>query len=287
MSQSDRQILNCSRIKLLFIGDVIGEPGRRAIAAALPYLRASHDIDLVIANAENSAAGKGVTPAAAEALFELGVDVLTNGNHAWDRPEALDYIASEPRLLRPYNYPETTPGSGWLVVDTARGYKVAVLNLLGNVFMSPQLGCPFAAADHALASKPDDVKLVVVDLHAEAASEKMALGWHLDGRVSAVFGTHTHVPTADQRILPGGTAYITDVGMTGCYDSIVGMDVQQSFARLIHKLPEPLEVADGEATFSAVLVHLDVESGVCRHIQRLRIDESEVLLQDLEAWAAF
>jgi metallophosphoesterase (TIGR00282 family) len=262
-------------MNLLFIGDVVGKPGRRAVAAHLARLRKYQRLDLVVANAENIAGGAGVTKDTAGELFDLGVDVLTNGNHAWDKKEALEYIATEPRLLRPHNYPAGTPGTGWFVATTAAGHKVGILNILGNVFMQPHLACPFACVDRALADKPDEVKLVLVDLHAEVTSEKMAMGWHLDGRVSAVLGTHTHVPTADERILPQGTAYITDVGMTGCYDSVIGMDTQKSLKRFLQKLPERFEVAEGEATLCAVLLDLDEKTGRARAIRRLRLRETE------------
>jgi len=261
-------------MKLLFIGDVVGQPGRRVITRELPRLRERLRLDLVVANAENIADGAGVTARTAAELFDAGVDVLTNGNHAWDKKEALAYIAAEPRLLRPYNYPDGTPGAGWFVAETAKG-RVGILNLMGNVFMHPHLACPFTAADRALAAKPEDVKLVLVDLHAEVTSEKMGMGWYLDGRVSAVVGTHTHVPTADERVLPKGTGYLTDVGMTGCYDSVIGMDIEKSLTRLIRKLPERFDVADGPGTLCAVLFDLDVETGRCRHIQRLRVEEGE------------
>jgi metallophosphoesterase (TIGR00282 family) len=200
--------------------------------------------------------------------------VLTNGNHAWDKKEALDYITTEPRLLRPHNYPDDTPGTGWFVATSGSGHKVGILNLMGNVFMHPHLACPFAAAERALAAKPDDVKMVLVDLHAEVTSEKMAMGWYLDGRVSAVVGTHTHVPTADERLLPRGTGYITDVGMTGCYESVIGMDTQKSLKRFVQKLPERFEVAEGIGTICGVLLYLDENSGLCRTITRLRVDEN-------------
>ena len=262
-------------MKLLFIGDVVGAPGRRVVARLLPALRKRLKLDLVAANAENVAGGAGVTKDTADALLALGVDVLTNGNHAWDKKEALDYIVTEPRLLRPHNYPDGTPGTGWFVAETAAGHKVGILNVMGNVFMHPHLACPFTCVDQALAAKPDDVKLVLVDLHAEVTSEKMAMGWYLDGRASAVVGTHTHVPTADERVLPNGTGYISDVGMTGCYDSVIGMDIQKSLKRFLQKLPERFEVAEGEATLCAVLLDLDEKTGVCRHIQRIRLRESE------------
>jgi len=261
-------------MNLLFIGDVVGQPGRRAIAGLLPALRQRLKLDLVVANAENIADGAGITRKTANELFAAGVDVLTNGNHAWDKKEALEYIATEPRLLRPHNYPDGTPGTGWFVANLASGHKLGILNLMGNVFMHPHLACPFAAAERALAAKPDDVKMVLVDLHAEVTSEKMAMGWHLDGRVSAVVGTHTHVPTADERILPRGTGYITDVGMTGCYDSVIGMDTQKSLKRFVQKLPERFEVAEGTGTICGVLLDLNEHSGLCRNITRLRVSEA-------------
>ncbi len=259
---------------LLFIGDVVGQPGRRAIANQLPALRQRLKLDLVVANAENIADGAGITKKTANELFAAGVDVLTNGNHAWDKKEALEYITTEPRLLRPHNYPEGTPGTGWLVVTTHAGHPVGVLNLMGNVFMHPHLACPFAAAEQVLTAKPKDVKIVLVDLHAEVTSEKMAMGWYLDGRVSAVVGTHTHVPTADERLLPQGTGYITDVGMTGCYDSVIGMDTQKSLKRFVQKLPERFEVAEGIGTLCGVLLDINEQSGLCRNISRLRISEA-------------
>jgi len=262
-------------MKMLFIGDVMGEPGLRAVRAHVMRLRQQHTLDLVVANAENVAGGNGVTPETAEALFAAGVDVLTNGNHAWDKKEALDYIRTEPRLLRPHNYPEGTPGSGWTVVTTRDGQRLGILNLLGTTFMQPVLDSPFLCADRTLAHKPQDVKMVFVDMHAETTSEKMAMGWHLDGRVSAVIGTHTHVPTADERILPKGTGYLTDTGMSGCYDSVIGLEVEKSLARFVHRLPAPFKPAEGEGTLCAVLLDLDEHSGRCRHIERVRLNESE------------
>ncbi len=260
-------------MQILFIGDVMGEPGLRAIETQLPRLRARLKPELVIVNAENIAGGNGVTRETAERLFAAGAEVLTNGNHAFDKHEALDYIETEPRLLRPHNYPESTPGAGFVVVKTANGHKIGVLSLLGTVFMHPSLSCAFAAAERALADKPADVKTVIVDIHAEATSEKMAMGWFLDGRVTAVLGTHTHVPTADERILPNGTAYLTDVGMTGCYDSVIGLDVGKSLKRFVHKLPECFDVAEGPATLCAALINVDPVTGLARNIERLRIEE--------------
>ena len=262
-------------MRMLFIGDVMGEPGMRAVDVHVQHLRERYTLDLVIANAENVAGGNGVTKETATALFDAGVDVLTNGNHAWDKREALDYIRTEPRLLRPYNYPDGTPGEGWYTATAANGHKIGVLNLLGTTFMEPKLGCAFRAADRALQRKPQDLKLVFVDMHAETTSEKMALAWYLDGRVSAVIGTHTHVPTADERILPKGTGFLTDVGMSGCYDSVIGLKVEQSLERFVNKLPARFEVAQGEGTLCAVLLDLDETSGRCHHIERVRLNESE------------
>jgi len=263
-------------MKLLFIGDVMGAPGLRALEAHLPTLRQTLQLDLVIANCENVAGGAGVTRAAAEALFALGVDVLTNGNHAWDQPEALAYIAQEPRLLRPCNYPPGTPGAGWYVAEV-RGQRVGVLNVMGTQLMQPALACPFVAVDEALARKPDDVRVVLVDVHAETTSEKWALAWYLDGRVSAVVGTHTHVPTADERVLPKGTAYITDVGMTGCYESVIGLDIAQSIERMARKLPGRWDVAEGVGTLCAVVIDVDEATGRSRSIRRLALDERPAL----------
>jgi metallophosphoesterase (TIGR00282 family) len=263
-------------MNLLFIGDVVGKPGQRVISEQLPLLRNRYKVDLVVANAENIADGAGITKKTAEELFAAGVDVMTNGNHAWDKKEALEYITTEPRLLRPHNYPDSTPGTGWFVTTIASGHRVAILNLMGNVYMHPTLACPFTAADRALTAKPEDVKMVLVDLHAEVTSEKMAMGWFLDGRVSAMVGTHTHVPTADERVLPQGTGYITDVGMTGCYDSVIGMDTQKSLKRFVLKLPERFEVAEGAGTLCGVLLDIDAETGLCREITRVRVMEAVV-----------
>ncbi len=264
-------------MKLLFIGDVMGPPGQRAIAAHIARLRKQHSLDLVVANAENIAGGNGVTKETAESLFALGVDVLTNGNHAWDKREALDYIRTEPRLLRPHNYPDGTPGSGWYIVTTRSGHKVGILNLLGTTFMQPVLSCPFACAERTLAQRPADVKMVFVDMHAETTSEKMAMGWYLDGRVSAVVGSHTHVPTADERILPKGTGFLTDVGMSGCYESVIGLKTEQSLQRFVQKLPARFEIAEGEGTLCAALLDLDDQTGRCRYIERIRLREHEAM----------
>jgi hypothetical protein len=260
-------------MQILFIGDVMGEPGLRVIEAHLPALRSRLKLELVVINAENVAGGAGITRATAQRLLAAGADVLTNGNHAWDKKEALDYIQTEPRLLRPANYPEGTPGNGWFVATSASGHKVGILNLLGTIFMHPVLSCPFAAAERALGGRPADVKTVIVDMHAETTSEKTAMGWFLDGRVSAVLGTHSHIPTADERVLPDGTGYITDVGMTGCYYSVIGLDIGKALKRLVHKLPERFDTAEGPASLCSALLDIDPASGRCRNIQRLRLEE--------------
>lgn len=260
-------------MKLFFVGDVVGHAGQRALLGKLPVLRERLKPDLVVVNAENAAGGFGITEKIAGDLFERGVDVVSTGNHVWDKKEALDYITKEPRLLRPQNFPDDTPGSGWFVAKTAKGVPVGVLNVMGNVFMHPTLDCPFACVDAVLARIPESVRIVLVDFHAETTSEKMAMGWHLDGRVSAVVGTHTHVPTADERVLPRGTAYISDVGMTGCYDSVIGMDKAKVLRRLVHKLPERFEAAEGKGTVCAVLIDVDETTGRSSAIQRVRVEE--------------
>lgn len=259
-------------MNVFFIGDVMGAPGRRALASILPGLRDSLKLDLVIANCENVDNGNGVTPETAGELLDASVDVLTSGNHVWDKRVALDYIRREPRLLRPHNYPPDVPGSGWYIAQADR-HRVGVLNLLGNVFMEPTIGCPFRAADEVLHQKPDDIKIVLVDMHAENAMEKAALGWYLDGRVSAVVGTHTHIPTADERVLPQGTAYITDVGMTGCYDSVVGLGIDNAVTRLMRKLPAPWDVAEGAGRLCGVVIDVDERTGKSHSIRRIALDE--------------
>lgn len=209
--------------RLLFIGDVVGRPGRRVLASALASLRARFEPDAVVVNGENSAGGNGMTAQTVGELFAAGTDVITSGNHIWDRREIVPILKTDPRVLRPANYPGDAPGGGCHTIRTAAGVSVAVINLMGRVFMA-DLDDPFREADRLLASLGAGTRVILVDFHAEATSEKIALGWYLDGRVSAVVGTHTHVPTADARVLPGGTAYITDVGMTGPYDSVIGVE---------------------------------------------------------------
>jgi metallophosphoesterase (TIGR00282 family) len=255
-------------MRVLFIGDIVGSPGRQIVRDRLADLVEHQHIDLVIANGENSAAGFGITPRIAEELLQTGIEVLTGGNHSWDRREIFDFIPHEPRLLRPANFPEGNPGSGLFVGTAKNGVKYAVLNLQGRVFLAPT-DDPFKKADTELAKLPSDVAFVLVDIHAETTSEKIAFGWYLDGRVSAVVGTHTHVPTADERVLPQGTAYITDVGMTGPHEGIIGMDRVAIIKKFIDGLPTRFEVATGDVQMNAVVIEAD-DSGPRNHAGRLR-----------------
>jgi 2',3'-cyclic-nucleotide 2'-phosphodiesterase len=243
-------------MRVLFIGDIVGSPGRQIVRDRLADLVEHHHIDLVIANGENSAAGFGITPRIAEELLQTGIEVLTGGNHSWDRREIFDYIPHEPRLLRPANFAEGNPGAGIYVGTAKNGLKYAVLDLQGRVFLPP-IDDPFKKADSELAKLPTDVAFVLVDIHAETTSEKIGLGWYLDGRVSAVVGTHTHVPTADEHVLPEGTAYITDVGMTGPHEGIIGMDRVAIIKKFIDGLPARFEVATGDVQMNAVVIETD------------------------------
>jgi len=255
-------------MRVLFIGDIVGAPGRQIVRERLADLVEHQHIDLVIANGENSAAGFGITPRIAEDLLSNGIDVLTGGNHSWDRKEIYEFIPHEPRLLRPANFPEGNPGAGLYVGTAKNGVKYAVLNLQGRVFLAPS-DDPFKKADSELSKLPDDVAFVLVDIHAETTSEKIAFGWHLDGRVSAIVGTHTHVTTADERVLPEGTAYITDVGMTGPHEGIIGMERSAIVKKFIDGLPARFEVASGDIQMNAVLIETD-DSGPRNRAGRLR-----------------
>jgi 2',3'-cyclic-nucleotide 2'-phosphodiesterase len=255
-------------MRILFIGDIVGSPGRKIVHDRLADILAQRSIDLCIANGENSASGFGITPRLAEELFASGIEVITGGNHIWDRKEIFEYFPHEPRLLRPANFPNGSPGKGLYVGRAKNGAGYAVLNLQGRTFMTP-IDDPFRAASDQLAKIPADVKVVVVDMHAEATSEKQAMGWFLDGKVSVVLGTHTHVQTADNHVLPGGTAYITDVGMTGPHDSVIGMDKQGIVQRFIDGLPARFTVAEGDVQMNTVLIDADETTGRARSIERL------------------
>jgi len=263
-------------MKILLIGDVFGRPGRRVLRRYLGELKDRYDPELTVVNAENAAGGFGVTaPIVDELLGDGEIDVLTSGNHIWDKREALDLIQDEPRLLRPHNYPADLPGSGWRVATASNGIEVGVLNVMGTVFMHPTLDCPFRCVDEVLKKKPETLNVVLVDFHAEATSEKVAMGWYLDGRVSAVVGTHTHVPTADERVLPQGTAHISDVGMTGCYNSVIGADTDIILRRFVDRLPVRIEPASGPASICGAVIDIDELTGLSRAIERVRVDEQE------------
>jgi metallophosphoesterase (TIGR00282 family) len=254
----------------LFVGDVIGRPGRRALKELLPGLQDARHIDYTIVNIENAAGGFGVNPAVIEDLSELDIQCYTTGNHVWDKREGLLLLDQHPHLLRPANYPRGNPGTGVHIGETRSGVRVATINLEGQVFMKP-LASPFEVADAILKELPADVRVVFVDFHAEATSEKQAMGFYLDGRVTAVAGTHTHVPTADARILPGGTALQTDVGMTGPYESIIGFRPDKVLRRFALQRNAPLEVAKGDVRLAACLVHADPRSGRALEVEGLLV----------------
>lgn len=255
-------------MKLLLIGDVIGRPGRAVVNRWVMPLREEHQLDLVVANCENVAGGAGVTPQTAEELFRAGVDVLTSGNHVWRKREAYELLKLDPRVIRPANYPNGAVGTGSTVVETLGGQKVGVLNLMGRVFMEA-LDCPFRTAERELQRLRLVTPVIIVDMHAEATSEKVAIGWFLDGKVSCVFGTHTHIPTADERILPQGTGFITDVGMTGPYDSVIGRRVDQILERFLSKIPNKSDVAEGNVQLRGLLVEVSSTTGKAISVRRV------------------
>jgi metallophosphoesterase (TIGR00282 family) len=269
---------------ILFLGDVVGEPGRRAAREFLSRLPAYRDVDLVVANGENLAGGMGITPSAAEDLFAAGVDVLTGGNHMWDKREGLPFLASDPRILRPANYPPGVDGRGAAVVRGRSGTPWGVVSLIGRVFLG-NWDCPFRWADERLAAETKGAAAVVVDFHAEATSEKVALGIHLDGKVAAFAGTHTHVQTSDARILPGGTGYLTDAGMCGPVRSVIGMDPEAVLRRFRLQIPTRFEVGKGEAEVDGVFFRVDPDTGKCREVSSFRMNEPE--MRSPEAWKRF
>src|SRR5437867_9385446 len=256
-------------MNILMVGDVYGEPGRQAIAKLVPRLRREHAIDFAVVNIENAAAGFGVTPPIARQSFDAGADVLTSGNRIWDKREIVEYITRENLLLRPANFPVGTPGVGHVTVK-AGPHKVAVLNLMGRVFMLP-IDCPFQKADELVPELRKDTPIIIVDMHAEATSESQAMGWHLAGRVSAVVGTHRHVQTADERVLPKGTAYITDLGMTGPTDSVIGVDKDIALQRFLSQMPNRFEPAKGPVALHGAVIRIDPETGRGLSIERLRV----------------
>lgn len=257
-------------MKILFIGDIIGEPGRNTVAKLLPRVRQQYGIDLVIANGENAAAGFGITPKIAQDLFELGIDVLTSGNHIWDKKEVMDYLDRESRLLRPANYPSGAPGTGSHIWEADSGDRVGVLNLSGRVFMTP-IDCPFQVGKKEVARLKEKTDIIIVDFHAEASSEKVAFGWFIDGQVTAVIGTHTHVQTADERVLPHGTAYITDAGMTGPHDSVIGIRTDMALEKFLTGTPKRFDIAKGPTIFNAVVVDVNTRNGKAEKIERINV----------------
>ena len=273
-------------MRILFIGDIVGSPGRQIVREDLGHLIEEQRVDLAIANCENAAAGFGITPRLADELLAAGVEVLSGGNHIFDKKEILDYMPHQPRLVRPANLPPGVPGTGLYVGTSKAGVGFALLNLQGRVFM-PAIDCPFRTADQELAKlalgsgngasgpdgieAPSRVKIILVDFHAEATSEKQAMGWYLDGRVTAVVGTHTHVATADEQVLPKGTAYITDVGMTGPHDSVIGMNKQAMVRRFLDSLPARFEVAEEDTRLNAVVIDADESTGLARSISRVHL----------------
>jgi metallophosphoesterase (TIGR00282 family) len=256
-------------VRILFIGDIIGGPGREAVRQLLPELKQKEDIDFTLANGENAAGGLGLTAKVAEELYASGLDLITSGNHIWDKKDILEFLAKDNRLLRPANYPPGAVGFGSTILSR-RGKRLGVINLSGRVFMN-NLDCPFRAATAEIEKLKESVRAIAVDMHAEATSEKIAMGWYLDGKVSAVIGTHTHVPTADERILPQGTAYITDIGMTGSLDSVIGIKKDVILERFLTQVPVHLEVAKGEVVLQGVIIEVDENTSKALSIKRISI----------------
>ncbi len=257
-------------MKILFIGDIAGKPGRRAVRELLPEIIFQHKIDFVIANCENAAAGFGVTRDVVEELYGNHINVLTSGNHIWDKREVNEFIGDYETLLRPANYPAGSPGWGSVVRPDSSGISCGVINLMGRVFMKP-IDCPFRAAEREIEKMKKYTKTIIIDMHAEATSEKEAMGWFLDGRVSAVLGTHTHVQTADESVLPGGTAYITDVGMTGPFNSIIGIRKDAVIERFLTQIPNKFDVAKDDVRLQGVVIDVDGKSGKAAGIERLTV----------------
>ena len=257
-------------MQVLFVGDVVGKAGRSILRKQLPQIQRENEIEFTIVNVENAAGGFGVTAAQGEEILGYGVDVMTSGNHIWNRRETPDYLAHQPRLIRPGNYPPGTPGNYHYLGVTSSGHKVATLNLQGRVFM-PDTDCPFRFAEREIPKLARETSLIVVDFHAEATSEKQAFGWFMDGEVSAIVGTHTHVATADERILPKGTGYISDAGMTGSHDSVIGMEVGASLSRFVTGLPSRFQPATENLLLSSVIIDIDESSGLTRSIRRLQV----------------
>jgi len=265
--------LNSSNIQILFIADIVGRPGYDIVLNHIQDFKRKHNIHLTIANGENSASGKGMTPQIADSFFDMGIDVITSGNHIWDKRQSVDILDKYSHILRPLNYPPECPGHGSIIIKMIQNHPIGIINLQGRSFMYP-IDCPFRAADmEILRMNEQDVQMIIIDFHAEATAEKMALGWYLDGRVNAVIGSHTHVQTADERMLPCGSAYITDAGMTGPIRSVIGMEIETAIRRFRTQLPVYYKVADGNSIFCGIILSIDKDSGKTTHISRFQILE--------------
>ena len=262
------------KVSILVIGDIVGRPGREILKKKLASFRQAEQIDFCVANAENAAGGSGITPDIMDELFATGIDVLTSGDHIWKKKEIVPVIEQTPRLLRPANYPAESPGRGFGLFETASGLPVGVINVQGRVFM-PSSDCPFRAAKEAVAELAQKAKLIILDLHAEATSEKIAFGWYLDGQVSLVFGTHTHIQTADERILPQGTAYITDVGMTGPYESVLGRKVEKVLSSFVKRMPTHFDVAEDDVRLCGAIVTVNSQTGQALAIKRVALKDND------------
>lgn len=263
-------------VTLLVIGDVVGRPGRFVLSQALPVLVKQHGVDCVIANVENAAGGSGCTPQLFEKFRRYGVDLMTLGDHAFRKMEIAPILESSDRIVRPANFPRKAPGREYLMHQTAGGVRIAVITLLGQLFMKPNINCPFVTIDRLLSQIGNDAQIIVVEIHAEATSEKVAMGWYLDGRAAVVFGTHTHIPTADESILPAGTAYITDLGMTGPYDSVLGRRKDRVLHHLLTGTPASFDVAEGDARLCGILVKYELTTKRAVSIERITVTEKDV-----------
>lgn len=260
-------------ISILCVGDVVGSPGRRILTEAVPILTEQHSIDCVIVNAENATDGAGLSAAMYDKIVKAGAQLITLGDHLYRRADIIPVLERSTNMVRAANLPSGAPGKEFALYKTPTGHSIAVVSLLGRLYMKTLTNCPFAAIDRVLSQIPREVKTIVVDMHAEVTSEKVAMGWHLDGRVSVVFGTHTHIPTADERVLPKSTAYITDVGMTGPYDSVLGRDKQRVMGSMITGVPSKFDVAEGDVRLCGILVSVDAATGRAMKIERVRYDE--------------
>jgi len=257
-------------MNILCVGDIVGKPGRQAMRSLLPEMKEEYSLDFVIANAENASGGSGLTPKGANQFFDMGCDILTLGDHAWDQKELQGYLDDQPRVLRPANFPKGTPGDGWCITKSLKGEKIGVINILGRVFMKYNVDCPFSVISEIISRIKKETSIIIVDIHAETTSEKTALGHFLNGKISAMVGTHTHIQTADEKILSGGTAYITDLGMTGPYDSVIGQNKENIIKRFLTSMPIRFEVAKDDVQIHGVVIDVDESTGKARDIFRVQ-----------------